>query len=137
MKCFFISLGIMISTLGSGQHRPNYTALPLVPYKPLIYVNGIDQRNILSRSNFLTHGLKVILQDKSFKIKEFTILYDCHSRSLFDFYPIRYIGDSVEAKDKYLQNLTRVGDNVTFQLIVIEKEGQLFIMKNLDCMIRD
>mgnify|MGYP001569791709 CR=1 FL=1 len=135
MRSFFIALSILVPALVFGQDKSNYSALPLVPYKPFININGIDQRIALSRTDLLKYGLKVVLADKSFKVKEFHIVYDCHSRAYFDFSVKRYIGDSVDTKDSYLQNRIWVGDIITFECVVIEKAGSLFVMKNLDCWI--
>jgi len=110
-----------------GQQVVDPSKLPFVLYKPSI--SGINSQNEISIVMVFEQGLKVILDDKTFKVVQFNVVYDCHSRSLFDFTAKRYLGDKVDAKDDFLRKRILAGDLMDIVNTVIEKGGVRYRMK--------
>ncbi|MEI9908226.1 MAG: hypothetical protein WDO71_00245 [Bacteroidota bacterium] len=135
MKRFLITLLLSVPLVAFGQAEIDLTKLPLVAHKPHVAINGSHQRNVVSITELLKHGLQVVLDDNSFKVIQFDIIYDCHSRSLFDFSVKRYIGDKVDPGDDYLQKRVLAGDVITIDNTVIEKKGVKFKMKDFGLII--
>ena len=135
MKLIFIPLLLLVSFFAPGQSNIDPSKLPLVRYQPSIYVNGIDQRGTIRIKDVLEHGLQVVLGDKTFKVVQFDLVYDCHSRAVFDFSVKRYSGNRVDPKDDYLQKRILVGDVITIDNTVIEKNGERYRMKDIGCDI--
>jgi hypothetical protein len=117
----------------AGQQVADPSKLPLVPYSPSIY--GINAQNEISISTVFAQGLKVILADKTFKVIQFDVLYDCHSRSMLDFDTKRYFGDKVDPKDEYLRKRILAGDAMDIFNTVIEKNGLQYRMKEFSFVV--
>jgi hypothetical protein len=135
MKRFLIPIIIFLPFFGIGQGKIEPAKLPLVPHSPHVAINGIHQRNAVNVRDLLKHGLQVVLDDNSFKVVQFDVIYDCHSRSLFDFSVKRYIGDKVEPGDDYLQKRVLAGDVIVIDNTIIEKNGIRFRMKDFGLII--
>ena len=94
-------LFIFLSASAAGQKAVDPSKLPLAPYKPSIF--GVNRENKISIDSVFSYGLRVIVADKIFKVIQFDVVYDCHSRSIFDFNVKRYLGDKVDPRDEYLR----------------------------------
>lgn len=120
-----------------GQEKIDPSKLPRVRHTPRIYVNGSDLRGAVSIKELLKHGMQIILEDKSFRVVQFDVMYDCHSRALFDFSVKRYFGDRVDPKDDYLRQAVLIGDVISIENTVIEKQGVRYKMSEIGCKIID
>jgi hypothetical protein len=116
----------------SGQ-EVDPAKLPLTSYKPSI--EGINAQSEISLTVVLTKGLKVILADKTFKVIQFDVIYDCHFGSIFDFSFKRYFGDKVDPKDEYLRNRVLADDVMDIINTVIEKNGVRYRMKDYSFIV--
>jgi len=119
--------------IAAGQVTIDPSKLPLVHYKPS--VDGINSKNEISIAVVFTQGLKVVLADKTFKVIQFDVVYDCHSRSIFDFDVRRYLGDKVDGKDEYLRKRILAGDLMDITNTVIEKDGVRYRMKEFSFIV--
>jgi hypothetical protein len=135
MKKILISILLLLPELVIGQEKADLSKLSLVPYEPHVVVNGTHHRHTVSINDLLKHGFQVVLDDNSFKVIQFDVVYDCHSRSLFDFSVKRYLGDKVDATDDYFQKRVLAGDIITIDNTVIEKKGVKFRMKGFGLII--
>jgi hypothetical protein len=137
MKCTLLFICMVMPFILLGQEKIDPSKLPLVRYTPRVYVNGSDQRGAISIKELLKHGLQIVLEDKSFKVVQFDVMYDCHSRALFDFSVKRYFGDRVDPKDDYLRQLVLIGDVISIDYTVIERQGVRFRMSEIGYKITD
>jgi hypothetical protein len=133
MRFILFIILIFSSIVVAGQETIDPSKLPLVPYKPGI--SGVDPQSQISIGILFTEGLKVILADQSFKVIQFDVVYDCHSRSLFDFSVKRYRGDKVDAKDEYFRKRVLAGDLMDIINTVIEKDGVRYRMKEFSFIV--
>ena len=133
MKFNILLTFVWLSMRAAGQQFVDASKFPLVPYSPSIY--GVNARNEISISTIFAQGLKVILADKTFKVIQFEVLYDCHSRSMLDFDTKRYSGDKVDPKDEYLRKRILAGDGMEIFNTVIEKNGLKYRMKEFDFIV--
>ncbi len=133
MKFKILVVFIWLSMSAPGQEVIDPSKLPLVQYKPSIY--GINSQNEISISVVFAQGLQVILADKTFKVIQFDLIYDCHSRSIFDFDVRRYLGDKVDAKDEYLRKRILAGDVMDIANTIIEKNGVRYRMKEFSFVV--
>ncbi len=129
---FFIILFSVKIVAGQAFIEPS--KLPFVPYEPRI--SGVNWKNEVAKDFLFTNGLKVILADQSFKVIQFDVIYDCHSRSLMDFDFRRYRGDRVDPNDEYFQKRVLVGDLMDIVNTVIEKNGVRYRMKDFSFIVR-
>lgn len=127
MKLMTLILLTSLSIIVAGQAGVDPSKLPLVNYKPSI--EGINSKNEINIQTVFAQGIKVILADKTFKVIQFDVVYDCHSRSLFDFNIVRYMGDRVDGNDSYLRKRILSGDVMDIINTVIEKDGVRYRMK--------
>ena len=133
MKLIILFVFVCLSISVSGQEFVDPSKLPLVPYKPSIY--GINSQNEISITIVFEQGLKVILADKTFKVVQFDLVYDCHSRAIFDFDVKRYRGDKVDPKDEFLRKRILAGDVMDIVNTIIEKNGVRYRMKEFSFII--
>lgn len=119
--------------IAAGQVEIDPSRLPLVHYKPSVY--GINSKNEIKINVLFMQGLKVILADKTFKVIQFDVVYDCHSRSLFDFDARRYLGDKIDGKDDYLRKRIPAEDVMDITNTVIEKDGVQYRMKEFSFIV--
>ena len=124
---------VFLSLSAAGQTLIDPSKLPLVPYKPSIF--GINSRNEVSIAVVFDKGIQVIIADKTFKVIQFDVVYDCHSRSIFDFSTKRYLGDKVDGKDEYLRKRILAGDLMDIVNTVIEKDGVRYRMKGFSFIV--
>jgi len=122
-----------LSVSAAGQEIVDPFKLPLVPHKPSIY--GVNIDNAISITAVFAHGIKVILADTTFKVIQFDVVYDCHSRSIFDFTTKRYLGNKVDGKDEYLRKRILAGDVMDIVNTVIEKKGVRYRMKEYSFIV--
>ena len=122
-----------LSIGAAGQKSIDPDKLPLVPYKPSI--QGLYSQNQIRIANIFSQGLKVILADTTFKVIQFDVVYDCHSRSVFDFDVKRYYGNKVDPKDDYLRRRILAGDVMDIANTIIEKNGVRYRMKEFSFIV--
>ncbi len=124
---------IFLSIIAIGQQGIDPAKLPYVRYSPSI--SGINSQNEISINALFSQGIKVVLADASFKVIQFDVVYDCHSRSLFDFDVKRYQGDMVDGQDQYLRKRVLAGDGMEIANTVIEKNGVRYRMKEFGFLV--
>ncbi len=133
MKITLLVIFLHSSLFVWSQDIIDPTKLPLVNYNPTI--SGINSQNQISIDSLFSKGIKVILADRSFKVIQFDIVFDCHSRSLFDFSVKRYQGDKVDGRDEYLRKRVLAGDVLDISNTVIEKNGVRLRMKDFGFLV--
>lgn len=128
MKYFFYLLFVPVfSGKVYSQTFINPETIPLTPHSPRIA--WLHTNNSILITELFSKGLKVVLADTSFKVIQFDVVFDCHSRSLTDFSVKRYSGDHIPASDDYLRRRVITGDVMDVINTVIEKRGVRFRMK--------
>lgn len=121
--------------VGYSQKEIEPSGLQKISYKPKVHVNGINQFQTIKFDTLLKYGLQVVLDDKSYKVVQFDIMYDCHSKSLIDFSIKRYFGDKVLPTDTYLQKRIIAGDIIDVFNTVIVKGTERYVMKEATLII--
>jgi hypothetical protein len=130
MKRSFLVILLVLQQLSSySQSQIDPSKLPRAPYIPRVHVNGVDQVGVIQIDSLLKYGLQVVVNEKSFKVVQFDVMYDCHSRAVFDFTERRYVGDKILPTEKGLRSLVIAGDNLDVYNVVIEKDGFNYLMK--------
>jgi hypothetical protein len=137
MKTKFLILFILVSCIAIGQTKIDISKIPHIKYSPQVYVNGVRQGSSISIKELHKYGLEVVLDDKTFKIIQFGITYDCHSRAFFDFSFKIYSGNTVPPKDDYLQKRVWVGDVIDVANVVIERGQERYVMEQKSFRITD
>ncbi|MEP7373989.1 MAG: hypothetical protein ABI675_11405 [Chitinophagaceae bacterium] len=135
MKVLLISFFQFTHIIALSQGQIDPSKLPVVHYKPKINVNGIKQQVAISFDTLMKYGLQVVLDDKSFKVVQFDIGYDCHSKAVFDFSVQRYSGDKVNPTDVYFKRRILAGDVIDIANTVIENNGYRYEMKTVSYSI--
>jgi len=133
MKLKILIYLTFLSIVATGQTGIDPSKLPLVHYKP--NVEGISSKNEIGIQVVFRQGIKVILADKTFKVIQFDVVYDCHSRSIFDFDIRRYIGDRVDGRDDFLRKRILAGDVMDIANTVIEKDGIRYKMEEFSFIV--
>jgi hypothetical protein len=131
LSCLFL----LSHLIAASQKQIDVSVLPKTPYSPSIQINGKPQTKTLSLEALRQYGLQIVLADKTFKVLQFDIVYDCHSRAFFDFTVKRYYGDRIDSTDTHLQTLIWVGDVIDITNVVIEKEKYRYVMKDIAYII--
>lgn len=134
MKIGLFLFPFFLSTMVAGQPVIDPSKLPLVPFQPGIA--GIDPQNAIPINYLFSKGLTVILADETFRVVQFDLVYDCPSKTLFDFDVRRYQGNCVDAKDEYFRKRIVAGDVMDLVNTVIEKNGVRYRMKDRSFIVR-
>ena len=135
MKALFFILFITLLNSAVGQKFFDTKTLPFIPYKAKVAVNNVIQYKSLSLDSLLKYGLQVTLDDKSYNVIQFAIIYDCPSKSVLDFSVRTYLGDKVNGSDEYFRNRILVGDVIEISHTVIENRGYRVVMKDASYII--
>lgn len=133
MKLNLLAAFVLLSLSAAGQEFVDPAKLPLVPYPPSIY--GLNSKKEISIKYIFSEGLKVVLSDKTFKVIQFDVVYDCHSRSMLDFDAKRYHGDKIDPTDKYFRKRILAGDAMDIVNTVIEKNGTQYRMAEFSFIV--
>lgn len=129
MRSLLFALITGINLAAASQNPVNISTIQKIPYRPQVHVNGIRQQERISIVELHRYGLKVIPDDTSFSVIQFDIVYDCHSRALFDFSVKRYYGNTLPSTDNYLQKRVWVGDVIDVVNVVIQRREERYVMK--------
>ena len=111
-----------------GQTKIDISKVPAIPYKPKVAINNFIQYKTLSLDSILKYGIEVVLDDKSYKVIQFAIIFDCHSKFLLDFSYKTYSGSTVSPIDPDFRKKNKVGDLIEIADTVIENGGQRYLM---------
>jgi hypothetical protein len=133
MKYSFLTFSLLLSLATSAQEAIDPSRLPFIHHKPGI--SGVNSENHISIKVVFSQGLKVILADSSFKVIQFDVIYDCHSRSILDFDIKRYSGNKVDSEDEYLRKRVWSGDVMDIVNTVIEKNGIRYRMNGFSFLV--
>jgi hypothetical protein len=119
-----------------GQKEIDLSRITQITFSPQVYVNNSRQDVEISLNELHKYGLQVVLDDKTFKVIQFEISYDCHSRAYFDFSEKKYKGDRVPPTDDYLRKRIWVGDVIVVYNVLIERGKERYIMKDKGYIIK-
>ncbi len=131
MKYLIIFSSLLFTNLAFSQRKILCEGLETIKQQPEVIIAGEKQFGSIRKSDLVSNGLKIKLNDASIKIIGFLGGFDCHSKSLLhDFSEKEYHGDTIEANDNLMKNIW-VGDLLTIGCINIEKNGKKFLVKGL------
>jgi hypothetical protein len=136
VKMMVILLTTFIPITVLGQNEIDISRITQITFSPQVYVNDSRQDVEISLNGLLKYGLQVVLDDKSFKVIQFEISYDCHSGAYFDFSQKKYKGDKVPPTDDYLRKRIWVGDVIVVYNVLIERGKERYIMKDKGYVIK-
>jgi hypothetical protein len=128
-KLLVILLLTLQQIFASAQGQVDPSKCFKAPLIPRVHINDVDQVRVIKRDSLLKYGLQVVVEDKTFKVIQFDVMYDCHSRAVLDFTSRRYIGDKVLPTEKSLRGLVMAGDIIDVYNAIIEKDGYKYVMK--------
>lgn len=129
---YFIAL-LFLSSAAFGQDFIDPAKVKHLPHKPGIA--GADSKSQISIQLLFKDGLKVVINDKSFKVVQFDLGYDCHSRSLVDFDTKRYKGDHVPGNDPYFRKRVLAGDVLIVANTIIERGNVRYRMDDYGALV--
>jgi hypothetical protein len=131
MKVYLILFFLSYCIIGFSQEGIDPTNLPKTSFVPLVQVNSKTQKVTIRKDDIIESGLVLLLEDKTFKVIQFDVVFDCPSKSILDFSVKRYLGDKIPANDTYFKRRGRIGDGITISNIVIEKDNYKLVMREL------
>ncbi len=112
----------------------NCSGLRSLSAQAFLTLQGHTQHALIRKADLLKYDLQVCLNDSSLKIVGFGAGYDCHSRSLLDFFSRTYLGDSIKAGDPFIKGIW-TGDTFVIDCINVEKEGKRYLIPALQFKI--
>lgn len=118
---------VFLTIQGLSQDFINPAKVPYLPHSPGVVV--VSSENQLDLAFLFDKGLQVVVPDKSFKVIQFEVGYDCHSRSMFDFDSKLYKGDRVPGNDPFLRKRVIAGDLMIISNTIIEKNSRRYRLK--------
>jgi len=98
--------------------------------KASLKVDGKLQEGKTHRHDLINYGLKIYLEDTTFRVVGFVAGYDCHSRAFFDFNEREYLGNCIYARDPFIKGV-ELGDLFIIDCINVEKNGKRYLVHGL------